>query len=437
MQKHRFGGRLRLLLSHTDPVALWTGLFLVLYLLFPGRHGYSGISREKTLLYYGFMGLLIILIAVTLTGEQRHKTLRPLTPVQLAAVIYLFCTFLSAALSPFGRLAWYNRASHEGAVTVGLYVLMFLAVSRRGKTGWTLFWAFSAAVAVFCGICVLQAVGRNPLRLYPAGTNYYDGKGVRYNGLFAGTVGNVDLVSALLAMAVPILLGSALRLPRKKSWPVFLLTAVIVGVLLWLQVLCGLVGLAFGGAVCLLVLCNEKARKWLIAAYIFLAVAAVTLLWCLDCPVKFLHELHELLHGRVEDSFGSGRIYIWRQMLHRVPDRLLFGVGPDMARFSGLAPFVRYDNAGAVAAKATITDAHCLPLQILYCQGLPALLSWLALVGMVIHHWLRGRKNGTVAVLGSGIVCFLFAMLFCFSSIIIMPFLWLALGLLEAAHSKE
>ena len=119
-------------------------------------------------------------------------------------------------------------------------------------------------------------------------------------------------------------------------------------------------------------------------------------------------------------------------MLERVPDRLLFGEGPDMARFSDLAPFVRYEN-GVEVARATITDAHCYPLHILYCQGLPALLSWLALVGLILRRWFKARTDPAVRVLGGGLVCFLCAMLFCPSSIIIMPFFWLAMGLLEAA----
>lgn len=424
------------ILKTADPVILWTGLFLAAYLLFPGRYGYAGISREKTLLFCGLMALLLILWAVLLIRDLKNKSLRPLTAPQIAALVYLLCTVLSAAFSSFGRIAWYNRAAHEGAVTVGLYVLLFLILSRRGRPTKGLFLVLCAAAAAFCLLCLLQALGRNPLRLYPAGTNYYDGNGVKYKSAYAGTVGNVDLVSALLAMAVPILLACMRGLPLKRTWPVLLLAAACLGILLWLRVLCGLVGLAMGGAVCLAVLCSGKTRKWLLVIYALLAAGGIALLWFLDPPVQFLHELHELLHGRAEDSFGSGRIFIWRQMLRRVPDRLFFGVGPDMARFSGLAPFVRLDGSGAVAATANVTDAHCLPLQILYCQGLPALLSWLCLVGTVLFRWIRNREDRAAACLGCGLVCFLCAMLFCFSSIIIMPFFWLVLGLLDAAAAK-
>ena len=42
-------------------------------------------------------------------------------------------------------------------------------------------------------------------------------------------------------------------------------------------------------------------------------------------------------------------------------------------------------------------------------------------------------------ILGAGLICFLLTMLFCFSSVIIMPFFWVALGLLagEAERIRE
>ena len=106
-------------------------------------------------------------------------------------------------------------------------------------------------------------------------------------------------------------------------------------------------------------------------------------------------------------------------------------------RLTGLEPFTRYDESGALVAKATITDGHCLPIHILYCQGLPALLSWLTMVGSAIVTWYRGRKTPTVAVLGAALVCWLTAMLFSFSSIIIQPFFWLGLGLMEAEAARH
>ena len=415
---------------------LWTGLMIGLYLLFPGFRGYSALSPAKTVLFYVLAGLLLILGAALLLRDLRQKRGLAMGPAQAAALAFWGFTLLSAAFcSTSGGNPWYDPEAHEAALTVSLYVLLFLIVSRWGKPTERLFRVLFWSLAVFCLICLLQMLRGNPLGLYPAGLNYYDGYGVRYKGGYAGTIGNVDLVSAFLTLATPMLLLHTRGQKPRQAWPCWLLAAVCVGIMIWIRVLCGLVGLAVGAVICLAVLCPDRRRKPVLLVLCGLGAAGLALLWFVDLPVNLFHEMHEILHGRFEAGFGTGRGHIWGQMLPRVPERLWLGVGPDMTRYSGLEPFTRYEN-GVLAARATVTDAHCYPLQILYCQGLPALLSWLAAVGTVLLHWVKNRKEKATALLGGGLVCFLCAMLFCISSIIVMPFFWLALGLLEAQTRK-
>ena len=434
---------------------LLLGGFLALYLLFIPLRGserlgmYSQISETKTTLFFVLMGILLFYGAIRLGVElwawrKQGKPLTSLSPSQIAALLFLFFTVISAAASPYQANAWYSSKSHEATLTLGLYVLLFLVTSRWGVPTRRLWKVLLWSMGLFCLLCLLQALGKNPLSLYPEGQSFYDGYGKQYQGAYAGSVGNVDLVSALLALVIPLLVIPALGKQFRRTWPCWLLALGCVGLLVWLRVLCGLVGLAAGTALTLLVRCPDEKRKWLLLSYGILAVTGIALLWAVDLPVKFLHELHEILHGRAEDSFGTGRFFIWRQMLERIPNRLLTGVGPDMARFSGLEPFVRRDELGNVvynaagnAITAVITDAHCYPVHILYCQGLPALLSWLTLVGLCMSHWVKGRSDCSIAALGSGLACLLCAMLFCFSSIIIMPFLWLCMGLLEGKYQER
>ena len=416
-------------------IEIWIGLFVAVYLLFPGIKGYRAISPAKTWTFLGLSALLLGLGVWSLIRDIRNAALRPLTATQAAALVFLGCTLISAAVSDYGSKAWYNETSHEAALTVSLYVLLFLIVSRWGKPTERLFRVLIWAMTIFCLLCVLQAFGENPFGLYPATLNYYDGYNVKYSGGYAGTIGNVDFVSAFLALITPMLVVYSIGEPPRKVWPCWALAALCLAVAAWIQVLCGLAGLVLGGVICLAVFCPDRHRKWILLTLGALALAGLILLWAVDLPIKFLHELHEILHGRADDTFGTGRFYIWRQMLERIPDRLFFGVGPDTARFSGLAPFIRYEN-GVEVARAAITDAHCYPLHILYCQGLPALLSWVALVGLILVHWVRFRTNRAVRTLGAGLICFLCAMLFCPSSIIIMPFFWLTMALIEAAAAQ-
>ena len=423
---------------------IWVGQFLVVDLLFPGFKGFSGISAAKTWTFYALAGELAVFGVCFFLYDLKKKKLRRPTPTQIAALAFLACTLVSAAFSPYGAKAWYNEKAHEAALTLSLYVLVFLIVSRWGKPTKRLFWVLFGSLTAFCLLCLLQALGENPLRLYPKTLTYYDGFGVKYKGAYAGTIGNVDIVSAFLALVVPMLIISTIKQRPARSWPAWILAAACLAILLWIRVLCGPVGMILGAAVCGLVFCPAGKRRWVLLAYGTLAVAGLLLLFFIRLPeelvygdkyidvLKPINELQRLLHGEVSDTFGSGRFYIWRQMLERIPDRLWTGVGPDMVRFSGLSPFIRYDENGVEVARATLTDGHCYPLHVLYCQGLPALLSWLGVVGISLYHWVRYRGDRAVAILGGGLICFLCAMLFCISSVIVMPFFWLTLGLLNA-----
>ena len=443
---------------------LWIGVFLFVYLLLVGKNGFLDVSDFRTKTFYVLSGFLLAAVPLhwaELYLASRRRTLRPageklrLRPVWAAVLAYLFFTLLSAAASPYGKSAWYNKELHEGAVTICLYVLCFLTLSHWGRTAKWHQAALLAALSIFLTICFLQIRGGNPLGYYPEGYSFLK---VDVSRAFLGTVGNVDLVSTLLSLAAPICLVLGLTgiswrtLFRKgpRPWDVvcilcLIAAALCVPVMLRVRVLCGLVGLAGGLVIAAFVLLPKTARtRWIIlGAVAAVGVAAALILRSqrvgLYCKTrtgtdkfvfKLLYEVHQLLNGTVSETFGSGRFFIWRQMLERIPSRLWLGTGPDTVRLTGLAPFTRYEKSVLVAT-ARITDAHCQPLQILYCQGLPALLAWLATLGFSGYEWVRNRRDPVAAALGTGLLCFQISMLFCFCSVIIMPFFWVCLGLLH------
>ena len=423
---------------------LWVLIFIPVYLLLPGFKGYSGISPFKTWLYYGLAAMLLVGTLIALAerpkrpGENgadlRARIRSGSSRIQAAALCYLFWTLLSACFSPYGADAWYNEKAHETAVTILLYILMYLCLARSDSFHPHAKRALLIALSCFAFVSLLQLFGLNPFGLYPNNWNYYDGYGKQYTGAFLGTMGNVDLVSVFLCTAIPILLIYAWKGESSCRWWALGLAGVCLAILLWMHVLCGIVGLAMGLTVCCCVLLPKTKNQRLIwvGAVLALGLAALGILWVWDPPVNFLHEIHEILHGNLSDRFGTGRIFIWRQMLERIPDRLLLGTGPDTVRLTGLEPFRRYDEAGTLVAQASLTDAHCFPLHILYCQGLPAMLSWLVMVGLALRRWWKHRDDPVAAALGAGLLCWVCAMLFCLTSVILQPWFWLLLGLMES-----
>ena len=136
-----------------------------------------------------------------------------------------------------------------------------------------------------------------------------------------------------------------------------------------------------------------------------------------------------MLHGTLSDSFGSGRIGIWRQLWQLLPEYWLFGCGPDAVGFLELVPFVGTVEGEAVTR--SIDVAHNEYLQIFICQGIFALAAYLGMLAALGRGWLMG-KSKAVIILGCGMLGYCIQAFFSFSMCITAPLFWLALGLLSA-----
>ncbi len=431
-----------------EPVQLWLLFFLPCFVLLVGSKGFSGISELKTRVFYACSAILaaIVLIrfVVAVCTRKAGRRLAPgglkLNPAQIAALCYLGFTLLSAALSPY-KDAWYSSKDHGNMLSEACYLLVFFAVSCRAKPDKSLKYVFLGTAGVYCLIIAVQLLGGNPLGLYPNGYTYRSLYRLRASYHFAATTGNADLVSVVLCTVVSLCLGITLAERGRRRILPAALAVLSLAELLLIDVLCGVVGLFLGLLVSAFVLARVKprVRVWALAAAAFLGLGFLGFLWYVPTPIPLFREVHSILHGELSDSFGSGRVEIWRKMLARLDRRqLLFGCGPDTVRLTALEPFRTYDETGTLLRQAAITDAHCWPLQMLYCQGVFALLSFAATVVLALRPWFRSKgRTAAVEILGAALLCFLFAMLFCFTSVIIMPLFWTLLGLLTAAGARR
>ena len=111
-------------------------------------------------------------------------------------------------------------------------------------------------------------------------------------------------------------------------------------------------------------------------------------------------ELHEIMHGNIDDSFGTSRIYIYRNILECVPSHLLLGTGPDTIGHMDIEPFQRYDAERGVMVTARIDTAHNEFLNVLACQGIAALCAYVAFALGVMAAALCGMVNCAAALRG-------------------------------------
>ncbi len=413
-------------------------LMAVLYPLYFGFRGYETITASKYPLFLLLSGgyLLFMAIMALLNGVRipnpRQLWLR-FSLRQKLALLYLFITWISAFASPYFPQTVVGASRYEGALTISLYVLCFLLVSIYGSADGKLLAAVSAASVVFSVLCLIQLLGKNPFDLYPYGSSYYDAYKL-YSGAYLGTIGNVDLCASYLCVTIPVCWVSLLRIRNPRRWLLLIPLTLSLTVLFWMNVAAGIMGILLGGLLGIpVVLPLEKRRRRTVFLFtIGILVLSVAAVFVFDPGSGSLHEAHMILHGKIEDSFGSSRIGIWRSVLGNVHAHWLLGWGPDTMRFAELTIASRYDeNLGGIIV-SRLDTAHNEYLNILFHQGIFAVSVYLAFLVLILLHWIhRAPESGTTASAGCAVLCYAIQAFFGISQFITAPFFFLSLALTE------
>ena len=205
---------------------LYALALLTVYALFLPLGGYERMMEGK---YRAFL-LLSLGYVLAMTALGAWRAVRWREPMCLAALAYLALTALSAALSPYGTAVLLGGTRRDGLLTAALYAAVFLLLARHLRPDRRLLYA-AAASAALCDLLVLvQLTGRNPLWLYPAGLNYFDGD-VAYSGFYAGAAGNIDFTAFLLALCAAAMAAALVR-----GWSKWLLAPLAL-TLIWRSLL--------------------------------------------------------------------------------------------------------------------------------------------------------------------------------------------------------
>lgn len=464
---------------------------VTVFLLWIPSGSYLNVTGSKFRLFLIACAAYAGLTALTwlIFSKERPK----LTLFAILLALYVLFSGLSAMFSPY-RGTLFGNARRDGFVTIGLYALCAWLLSATCRPKKWLLPLLGASAILYCGIGVTQLTGRNPFGLYPADCNYYD-KYIRYGGEFLTTTGNADFSASVLStlfgtffaglVCVKERRGVALALPL--AFTVFLLAEMQVeaglvalgaGILIlppvlvrsrhglarallaiaavslafaaseWLQFFDGGVSFDFGlrGAVLLgaavalgafgTILCRrpEKQGRYgliLTGAACLLAAAGLAFVYFRGAKSGALYEAHEILHGRAQDSFGSGRIGIWRNVLEKVRERPFLGGGPDTLKQRDLPMFSRYDEALGRPVFAAVDTAHNEYLNILVNQGLLAFLSFAGILILSLIRWCRQKKDPAIAIAGAGMLLYCITAFFGISMCFTTLYLFVALAVVN------
>lgn len=415
-------------------------VIIAVFPLLIGSQGFSGMSATKytafvaiTCVYLGVM--LLLSLEGALIGSVKPmsplKLVRKSSWVQRFALLYLLFTWVSAFASQYFPQTIYGGSRHQNAFVITLYVAAFLLVSVYGKADHRLLAALGFSVTLFCVVCFLQFAGLNPFWLYPDGMTYHDA-GTLYVGEHIGTIGNADFAAGYLSLVIPIMWVALVRLPGRKKFLLCVPLACSLIVLAKMDIAAGYVGVLVGGILALPIVLpiSERCKKLMWLTIAAGGITALVLVFFVDFG-GVLHEAHEILHGNIDDSFGTGRIYIWKETLKRIPQHFWFGSGPDTMLNEALPSFTKYDAASGTTSYGLIDAAHNEYLDILFSKGIFAFLSYMAMLACAAVLWFKNSANNTTtAILGGAVLCYCVQAVFGITQCATAPLMWVALAIL-------
>ena len=417
----------------TVSACLWLGLFPLIQF-----GSFHTITRDKWI-------CMFILAALTVAGFLADLRMRRISRPRLLPLLFgtglLLWTVISCLLSPYpGAPWWIGTGRREGLASQLCYLGLFFLFSVSRVRCRPVLVSAGCGVLVFLVVVLLQRAGGNPFGLYPDGHSYDDAP------QFQGTIGNVDLCSGYLVIVCGLFLSSLIhtlrglfRHPAGKpagrepgaghaalcsvlpAGFLLLVLSVSVWLLFAFEVDSGLLALAvllFWTFMCLL------PKRCRLPALILLLALMLIVVWFWPGQTGPVWELHEILHGRPQGSFGSGRVGLWGRTVAMLAEegRLLTGTGSDTfaARFSDY--LFRYELAHPdeeISADYYDTP-HSEYLAMVVNCGIPSLLCFLMLI-------LAGCFGAPVW--RDGVLGYAVQALLSFSVCIVAPMFWVILGL--------
>ena len=254
-------------------------VFLLIFPLFVDGTGYAKITEAKYHFFVWttsiYLGLIFLgYIAALLMGEVKFPSLKQvfknssLTQKTIAA--FLLVVMVSAAFSPYKVFMWVGIGRYDGLLTILLYCLTFFTVSTFGKLDKWHILGFMVSMSVLSVIGLFQYFGVNVFGLYPTGYNFL-------NSSFITTVGNINMTSGMLCIAIPLFVTTFIVSKDRYRF----LSLAAGALCLFVEVICrtdgGLVGLAVSFLILIPIVLNTKERfaNGLIAGFVLSAVLAL------------------------------------------------------------------------------------------------------------------------------------------------------------------
>ncbi len=253
----------------------------------------------------------------------------------------------------------------------------------------------------------------------------------------ASTFGNPVILGGYLALMLPLAAACFLRSKDSLEKAFYLIATIAISLCLvttmsraaWLAGMLGLTILFIGHA-------KKQGFSISTAVMPMAIVAIVTVLAILAIGVPMIADKASSMFG-VNESVDS-RLLIWESTLKVIPERPLFGFGPDtvglvLPRYE-VAELAKYDPAG------TLDNVHNAFLQLAVTSGIPAMVVFILIVAMLCFKAYKQLQEEEVSPIKigllAGVMAYTLQSLTGITGIATSGFAWLWMGTLAASWSQ-
>ena len=152
-----------------------------------------------------------------------------------------------------------------------------------------------------------------------------------------------------------------------------------------------------------------------------------------------VYELQELLHGHIDEKFGSSRILIWRECLKLFPEHPLFGSGPDTLALRVNVSFSRFVEETGKTLRSGVDNAHNEYLGYLINIGLLGLCAYLFILALGLKSWLKSLCRPEICAMGAAMLCYSIQSFFALGLPLVSPLFLIILAMVsgERKYQKE
>ncbi len=474
-------------------------IIIIFYPLIVGPKGYENILEVKHYSFiflsisYFLLSIIIYFYYLIIKNNNILKN-KKITILDYLVLIYLLINILSVIFSPYKSYNLMKGLGRgEGLFITIIYILNYFFITKLGKFDKKIFIYFSISSILVSLIGCLQFWGLNPLALYKGISGPYNMSFMSTIGnidflstyytitisitslcyifknnskieniiyifslifsIFIFLLINVDSGKVAFLFLIVLTLPYIIKNNQRSRKFLHILAIIIFGYFLnyfvdmryfpnniykasWhfnhisLLLFITIIILLIASYLLNKKTYNIKKVNKLYYTYIPLGIILLIILYNYNFGISFLKDFQSILHGNFDDTIGNYRLFLWKRSLLLFKDYPILGTGPDTFAMRFMTNFK--DDILLIGEMSINDTAANIYLTNLVNIGSLGLISYILII---IDPVLKKKKTLNYKILLLALACYSIQAFFNLSLVIVAPFLWIILGLLNIEKS--